>query len=179
VAGKRHQSNFTQRINPKEMALDQHAANLIDTTVKAFNGDVTTISPTDGLSLIDSWISFLQSDDQRNNAIVNGLTELRAELQSGNLDGAAIQRILNDLTKQSTQIVNSADRDDKPKLAVLADALQGFTKQVSGSSKRAKTGGEAPITSTVGGESTNSGAGASALTTNDEDLSDRNGGTIR
>ena len=161
------------------MALNQHASNLIDITVKAFNGDVTSISPTDGLSLIDSWISFLQADGQANNGLANSLSELKAELKSGNLDGAAIERILTDLTKQTQQLSSSVDRDEKPKLTALADALQGFNRQVTGSSKQANKGGQAPITSTVGGESTNSGAGASALTTSEEDLSDRTGGTIR
>ena len=161
------------------MELNQHASNLIDVTVKAFNGDVTSISPTDGLSLIDSWISFLQSDDQRNDAIVDGLNDLRAELQSGHLDSAVIGRILGNLTQQSTEIAKTIDQDIKLRLTELTNALQGLNQYVTGSSKPASKGGQAPMTSTVGGESTNSGAGASTLTTDDEDLSNRNGGTIR
>lgn len=37
---------------------------------------------------------------------------------------------------------------------------------------------QAPMTSTVGGESTTSGAGISAVGASDDDLSNRNGGTV-
>lgn len=161
------------------MALDQHAANLITTTVNAFNGDVTSVSPMDGISLIDSWLSILNTDPEPGNSVVSNLNDLKAELRSGALDGARIQRILNDLTQQVTQLASVADTDSKPELTTLSAALQGFSQQVGGTGKQANTGGQAPMTSTVGGESTNSGAGASALDMSDDDLSNRNGGTIR
>ena len=162
------------------MAINQHASNLINITVKAFNGDVTSISPTDGISLIDSWISFLKSADQSANSLVDGLIELRTELQSGNLDGARIQQILSSLSQQTTQLTSSADSDSKPRLTTLSDALQSFSDQVNGLSGPAATGGQAPMTSTVGGESTSVGssAGASALGAADDDLSNRTGGII-
>jgi hypothetical protein len=160
------------------MAINQHASNLVNLTVKAFNGNVTSLSPTDGISLIDSWISFLKSEDQSDNSVVNSLNDLKAELQSGNLDGSHIQQILNDLTEQTKKITDSADSDNKPRLNTLAEALEGFSQQVNGSSGPAATGGQAPMTSTVGGESTNSGTGASALEVTEDELSNRNGGTI-
>ena len=160
------------------MALNQHASNLIDLTIKAFGGNSTSISPTDGISLIDSWIGFLQTDDQQNSAVTNGLNELKAELQSGSPDGTSIQKILNDLVNQTNQLINAADMENKPELNSLTDALQTLTQQVSGSGKPANTGGQAPMTSTVGGESTNSGVGASAFGNDDDDLADRNGGTV-
>ncbi|GAB3542462.1 hypothetical protein [Spirosoma fluminis] len=160
------------------MALNQQAANLVDTTVNAFNGDVTSISPMDGISLIDSWISTLRNNEQDNNPITNGLSDLKAELQSGNPDGDQIQNILEDLTDQVRQLANSADTDVKTKLSPLTEALQGFSEQMGGSSGRANTGGQAPMTSTVGGESTNSGAGSSGNDAGDIDYSTRNGGTV-
>ncbi|GAB3510230.1 hypothetical protein GCM10027341_48410 [Spirosoma knui] len=160
------------------MALNQQAANLVDTTVNAFNGDVTSISPMDGISLIDSWINTLRNNDQDNNPITTGLSDLKAELQSGNPDGDQIQSILEDLTDQVRQLANSADTDVKTKLTPLTEALQGFSEQMSGSSGRANTGGQAPMTSTVGGESTNSGVGSSGNDTGEIDYSTRNGGTV-
>ena len=160
------------------MAINQHASNLVEITAKAFNGNVTSISPTDGISLIDSWIDFLKSDDQSGNSIANSLNELKTELQSGSPDGAHVQQLLNDLTEQTKQLATSADSDSKPGLNTLTEALEGFSQQISGSSGPAATGGQAPMTSTVGGESTNSGSGASAFGASDDDLSNRNGGTV-
>lgn len=166
------------------MALDQHAANLVDTTINAFNGDATSVSPTDGISLIDSWISTLRNGDggQDTDSAVDALSELKTELQSGNPDGARIQQILDDMANQVKQTATSADADLKTTLSSLADALRGFSKQLGGSSKMAsmntrpsdtvmpgESGGQAPMTSTVGGESTNSGTGTSATGVNDED----------
>ena len=173
------------------MALNQHAANLVDITINAFNGDATSVSPMDGISLIDSWISTLRDGGQETNPVNSGLRELKSELQSGNPDGSRIQGILNDLADQARQAADSADDDVKTKLNPLVNALQGFSEQLGGSSKIAsmntepsdavmpgESGGQAPMTSTVGGESTNSGTGASVLGTGDDDqFSNRTGGT--
>lgn len=155
------------------MALDQHAANLVDTTINAFNGDATSISPMDGISLIDSWISTLRNGGEDTNPVASGLSELKGELQSGNPDGSRIRGILEDLADQANQAAMSADADVKEKLSPLVEALQGFSRQLGGSSKMAalstepsdtvmpgESGGQAPMTSTVGGESTNSGTGS-------------------
>ena len=160
------------------MAINQHASNLIDITVSAFNSDVASISPTDGLSLVDSWISFLKADGQEDTPVTNHLTALRTELQESNLDGARIQEILNDLIGQTTQLADSAEADNKPGLTTLSDALQGFNQQLNSSTPMINPDKQAPITSTVGGESTTSGAGISAVGTSDDDLSNRNGGTV-
>lgn len=160
------------------MAINQHASNLVDLTAKAFNGNVTSISPTDGISLIDSWITFLKSDDQAGNSVATPLNELKTELQSDNPDGVRVQQILADLASRTKQIATSADSDSKPRLNTLAEALEGFSQQISGASGPAATGGQAPMTSTVGGESTTSGTGASAFGATDDDLSNRTGGTV-
>lgn len=154
------------------MALDQHAANLVGTTINAFNGDATSISPTDGISLIDSWVSALCDGGQDTDPVAGALSELKTELQSGNPDGSRIQGILEGLADQTKQAAQSADTEVKAKLNSLVDALQGFSQQLGGSSKMAgmntkpsdtvmpgESGGRAPMTSTVGGDSTNSGAG--------------------
>lgn len=160
------------------MAINQHASNLIDITVSAFNSDVASISPTDGLSLVDSWLSFLKSEGQEDNPITNQLTALRTELRESNLDGPRIQEVLNDLVGQTTQLANSAEADNKPGLTTLSDALQGFNQQLNSTTPMTNSGKQAPMTSTVGGESTTSGAGISAVGASDDDLSNRNGGII-
>ncbi|GAB3798899.1 hypothetical protein GCM10028819_21020 [Spirosoma humi] len=160
------------------MAINQHASNLIDITASAFNGNVMSISPTDGLSLVDSWISFLKADGQENNPITSQLTELRTELQESNLNGPRIQEILNELVGQTTQLARSAEDDNAPRLTTLAEALQGFNEQLNSPTPMTNPDKQAPLTSTVGGESTTSGAGISAVGASDDDLSNRNGGTV-
>ncbi len=166
------------------MAIDQHASNLIDITVKAFNGTSSSVSPTDGISLIDSWISFLQSNSQRtdsqgSDALLADLNELKTALQEGNLDSTRIQDVVSNLTDQTKQMTDAADEDSKPRLNTLAEGLQGFNQQFSSPTQRDDSGKQAPMTSTVGGESTTSGgAGVSALGASDDDLSNRNGGTL-
>lgn len=159
------------------MALNQHASNLVDITLKAFNGDVTSVSLIDSISLIDSWISVLKSDDQTTNAIADSLLNLREELKRSTPNGEHVERIMKSLIDQTKQIARSTDKDVQPKLKTLSTSLQEFNQQVTGKSKRANSGGQAPISSTVGGESTSSGAGASALDQTDDDLANRNGGT--
>jgi hypothetical protein len=175
------------------MALDQHAANLVTTTVNAFNGDATSISPFDGISLINSWIAALKDSDQNTESVAGGLNELKTELQSGNPDGARIQQLLSYMVSQAREVASSAENDVKTKLNPLIEALQGFSQQLGGSEKMAamnidpsdsvmpgESGGQAPMTSTVGGESTTSGTGASSLRDDEQGdpLSNRNGGTM-
>lgn len=160
------------------MAIDQHASNLIDITVSAFNSDVSSLSPTDGLSLVDSWLSFLKSDGQENRPITSHLIALRTELLESNLNGDRIQAILNDLVGQTTQLADSAEADNKSGLTTLSDALQGFNQQLNAPTPMTDPNKQAPLTSTVGGESTTSGAGISAVGASDDDLSNRNGGTV-
>ncbi|GAB3895707.1 hypothetical protein [Spirosoma agri] len=164
------------------MALDQHASNLVDVTVNAFNGESTSVSPVDGISLIDSWITALRGDDKSNISVANGLSELKAELQSSNPNGWHVRGILENLLNQVKETAKSADEDVKEKLDTLVDALDGFSHQLGGSSKPANTGGQAPMTSTVGGESTNSGTGTSATDTDDTTIGDGDtrytGGTV-
>jgi hypothetical protein len=159
----------------------QHAANLADVTINAFNGDVASISITDGISLIDSWVSILRDHDQATSAIADGLTELKAELQSGNPDGSQVRQLLDRLVGQTSQVTDTIDAADSKtvtKANALVEALQSFSQQLSDSGKSANTSEQAPMTSTVGGESTNSGVGTSGLDSSDDSLSGRSGGTI-
>jgi hypothetical protein len=160
------------------MAMNQHAVNLINLTVNAFNGETAAISPTDGISLIDSWLSFLQSEGPKDSPIVDALGNLKVELQSGNPNGAHVERILKALSDQTKQTTNSADEENKPKLTTLSEAIQGLGQQLSGKPRRDTSGEQAPMTSTVRGESTHSGTGASAFNASADDLTDRNGGTV-
>lgn len=163
------------------MALDQHVSNLVTTTINAFNGNAVAISPMDGISLIDSWISALRNTDQSTNPVVSGLSSLKAELQNGNPDGTLIQQFLEEIVDELKVAADSAETDVQTRLNALVEALSGFSQQLGGSSKMQNAQNQqAPMTSTVGGESTTTGAGASTYRTNDDDdLSNRNGGAVR
>jgi len=158
------------------MALDQHAENLITLTKKAFGGDANSVSMTDGISLIDSWTSFLKADLSTGNDVLAGLHDLRSELAKGNPDTTQVQHLLQNLSQQTERLADTVDADDKSTLTTLAGSIHGLSQQIGGTGHPAPTGGEAPITSTVGGESSRSGSGASALR-DDEDLTERQGGT--
>lgn len=159
------------------MAINQHAANLVDITVGAFNGESASISPMDGISLIDSWITTLREKKKTESepntiSVANGLSELKAELQSGNPNGWHIRGILENLINQVKLTSGVAESDVKTKLAPLIEALEGFCQQLGGSPTPAHKSDRAPMTSTVGGESTHNGVGTSA---NDMDNSSDGG----
>jgi hypothetical protein len=159
------------------MAIDQHAVNLVDTTVNAFNGSAVSVSPIDGISLIDSWLSALHSNEQNTDSIATGLNDLRTELRSSSPDGPHIRQLLTDLAQQAKQAADTSDSVLQSKLQPLVDSLEGFSKRLSGSGEQPEAGSQAPMTSTVGGESTNSGTGLSALGNNAADQSRMTGGT--
>ena len=159
------------------MALDQHAENLITLTNKAFGGDANSVSMTDGISLIDSWTSFLKADPSTGNDVLAGLNDLRSELAKGNPDTTQVQHLLKNLSQQTEKLAGTVDADDKSTLTTLAGSIHGLSQQIGGTGHPAPTGGEAPIASTVGGESSRSGSGASALGDDEDDLTQRQGGT--
>lgn len=136
------------------MKPNQQTSQLLDRTIETFNGDVQVISPTDGVSLIDNWISALHSGNASTNPIANTLSELKMELQRGNPDSETIRAILEQLSTQAKQAGDTADGVVKSSLTELSQALQSFGQQLGGMAGPAKTGGQAPMTSTTGGEST-------------------------
>lgn len=159
------------------MAINQHAFNLVDTTVNTFNGGAVSVSPIDGISLIDSWISVLPMNEQATDSIATKLNDLRTELRSGSPDGSHIQQLIKDLAHQAKQAADTADSAVQTKLKPLVDSLEGFSQRLGGSGEQPEAGSQAPMTSTVGGESTNNGAGISALGDDAADQSRVTGGT--
>ncbi|GAA4450120.1 hypothetical protein GCM10023189_10270 [Nibrella saemangeumensis] len=138
------------------MAQSQFATALIDETINTFNGSVTTISPMDGIALIDNWVSALHSGDASTNPVANTLSELKLELQSGNPKTDRIEDILDQLVEETRGFADSAEDNQRPSLNMLAAALDTFRKQLAGESGPANTGGNAPGGGTVSGMSTTS-----------------------
>lgn len=93
----------------------------INETVDAVRGagnDITAIPPAAATGVIDGWIAKLSATPGANN-VVAGLQQLRAELASGNIDGARVGSLLTDLARETRALA-----PDNMALGNLADALQ-------------------------------------------------------
>lgn len=110
----------------------QFATALIDETVQTFNGNVSTVSPTDGVNLINHWISALHSGDESTNPIAHTLSELKVQLQDGTPSSTAIQSLISELADQTHQAAQQVDGEQQQPLLQLASALRGFGQYVSG-----------------------------------------------
>lgn len=106
---------------------NQDSSALLDQTVQALNGSATAVSPTDGASLIDSWIQTLGSDSP----VADTLSELKSALQDGDATGADIQDILADLADQTESAAADADSSTQSSLQSLASSLKSFGQQLS------------------------------------------------
>ena len=90
------------------MAQLQFASSLIDQTISTFNGNVAAVSPQDGLSLLNNWISTLHTNAEPANPLVANLQALTGQLQNGNPDSEQIQSLLKNLAEQTRQAGRSA-----------------------------------------------------------------------
>ncbi|GAB3918894.1 hypothetical protein [Larkinella terrae] len=113
---------------------NQQAINLISSTMDTFNGDTTSISTTDGISLIDHWLTALRSgdSDENLNPIAHTLSELKMQLQENNPNGGQIKVILNELADQTQKVAGSADDKSKLQLHDLSETLRDFGRTVNG-----------------------------------------------
>lgn len=132
----------------------QFATALINETVTTFSGGAETVSPTDGISLIENWISALHSGDESTNPIAHTLSELRMQLQNGTPNVGQIQSLLEELTDQTRQVAKSVDGGEQMSLIELSDALKGFGERLAG--KRSGDGSAgATVAPSVGASSVN------------------------
>ena len=100
---------------------------LTDKTVQALSGNPSSVSPTDGATLIDNWISSLGGSSP----LSDGLTSLKSALQSGSPDGQKISSILMSLSQQTAAAASQAGGSAQGPLQRLASALESFGKQVA------------------------------------------------
>ncbi len=99
---------------------------LTQQTVQALSGSASSVSPTDGASLINNWISALGDSSP----LSGGLTSLKDALQSGSPDSSEISSILMGLSKQTASAASQAGGDAQGSLQQLASALESFSKQL-------------------------------------------------
>lgn len=108
------------------MATPQATTALLDQTLAALQGDITSTSDTSGIA---SWISALQGQP--------GLDDITAELQtlqkalsSGTPDSDEIAESLSNLGELTSSAAVSAPADLQAKLQQLGDALSSAAEQV-------------------------------------------------
>ena len=115
---------------------DQNQASLIEETVNAFNGDISTVEPQDGMTLIDKWLDRLDEvGDDATDEIADTLEELRSEIDpkqtDGQPDAGVIAEILEDLIQQTQAVMQSAEASaEQTELSQLVATLENLHRQV-------------------------------------------------
>lgn len=108
------------------MATAQSTSALLDQTLTALQGDITSTGDT---SAITSWISALQGQPGLED-ITAELQNLQAALTSGTPDGDDISASLSNLGELTSSAAASASADTQAKLQQLGDALSSAADQV-------------------------------------------------
>ena len=126
-------SNLYQRIpamaNQHSSTSGSSATTLLDATVAAFDQGQAA-SPQEGMSLITDWFSSIKSNHQTSD-IMEPLTQLHAELQTGAPDNGKLKKLMNQLADLTDQSAPKADGDVRSRLETLATALRNFAGQLS------------------------------------------------
>ena len=105
------------------------ATTLLDATVAAFDQGQAA-SPQEGMSLITDWFSSIKSNHQTGD-LMEPLTQLHTELQTGAPDNGKLKKLLNQLADLTDQSAPKADGDVQSRLETLATALRNFAGQLS------------------------------------------------
>ena len=108
------------------MATTQATSALLDQTLAALQGDITSTGDT---SAIASWISALQGQPGLED-ITDELQNLQSSLTSGTPDTDAIADSLSNLGELTTSAAVSATPDTQAKLQQLGDALSSAASQL-------------------------------------------------
>lgn len=105
------------------------ATTLIDETIRAFDQGQAA-SPQEGMSLITDWFSSIKNNHNAGE-VMEPLTQLRNELQTGAPNPSKLQQLLNQLADQTEELSQSVDGDLPSRLTTLATALRNFAGQFS------------------------------------------------
>ncbi len=105
------------------------ATTLLDATVAAFDqGQAAT--PQEGMSLITDWFSSIKSNHIVSD-LMEPLTELRDELQTGAPNNTRLAQLLTYLADRTEGYAPQAEGDMQSRLQTLATALRNFAGQLS------------------------------------------------
>ncbi|MDB5242758.1 MAG: hypothetical protein JWP57_3383, partial [Spirosoma sp.] len=116
---------------------DQNQVSLIEETVSAFDSDIHTIEPQDGMGLIDKWLDRLDEvGDDATDEIADTLEELRSELDpkqnGGQPNQSLIAEILEDIIQQTQAVMKSAEASaEQTELSQLIATLENLHRQIA------------------------------------------------
>lgn len=105
------------------------ASTLLDATVAAFDQGQAA-SPQEGMSLITDWFSSIKNNHLTGD-LLEPLTQLRDQLQTGAPDATKLQKLLTQLADLTAEAAPKADGDLQSRLETLATALRNFAGQFS------------------------------------------------
>jgi uncharacterized membrane protein YccC len=116
---------------------DQNQISLIDQTVNTLDGNIDTTTATDGLSIIDQWLSRLDdADEDIADGIVDTLEKLRPEIDTAQRynrpDNQRIATLLQDLIDQTRKIAASPEASaEQVELSRLIAILENLHQQAA------------------------------------------------
>lgn len=106
---------------------NQSTSALTDQTIQALSGKATSVSPADGTSLIDGWISALGPDSK----ITDTLKTMKTALQGGPERETDIEFLFSHLADQTDTAADDAEDNVKSSLKDLATSLRNFGVQLA------------------------------------------------
>lgn len=96
----------------------------LDTTLKAAQDGLTTLSANQGVKAIDGWLSTLEKADFRGAKVIHeNLGKLKTHLEAGDLDAATIAQLLKTLGEETARTASHVDGADGKKITQLAELL--------------------------------------------------------
>lgn len=114
------------------IAKDQNQISLIEETVDTFDGNIDSTTATDGLSLIDKWLTRLNDAGTENtDTILDILERLRPEIDTAQrynrIDNQRIASLLQELIEQTQKVAalpeSSAEQDELSQLIATLENL--------------------------------------------------------
>lgn len=121
------------------IAKDENQISLIDETVNTLDGNIDTTTATDGLSLIDKWLTRLEVDsDTAPDGLAETLEKLRPEVDTAQrynrIDNQQIAALLQDLIDQTRKVAGSAEASaEQMELSQLIAVLENLHRQAASS----------------------------------------------
>lgn len=114
------------------IAKDHNQISLIEETVDTFDGNIDETTATDGLSLIDKWLTRLnEAGTENTDTIADILERLRPEIDTAQrynrIDNQRIASLLQDLIEQTQKVAAlpeaSAEQDELSQLIATLENL--------------------------------------------------------
>jgi galactokinase len=104
----------------------------LDSSIKAFQSSLTQIGVTKGIENIDGWMETLeQAEFSGAKSICENLGKLKQQLESDDLDGAAIGKLMNTLADETTRTASHADASQGEKLTQFGQMLSKSSSSLS------------------------------------------------